>query len=166
MAHRFFAGFEPGPPWMNWGGRSRRRVRRGLLKWLVLGLLAEGARHGYDIMKTFEQRGWGRGRAGSIYPTLSSLEEAGFVTTREEDGKKVYIITEEGLSHLRDDRPDIAEDDLHTEVEDEAGAREAMDKLAMAVMQAVRTSTPATLQQIAQRLNAVRKEIYTLLADE
>lgn len=167
MGFRFFAGgFGPGPHWM-WGERGgRRRFKRGILKWIVLKLLAEGERHGYDVMRVFEERGWGRGRAGSIYPILSMLEEAGLVTTREENGKRVYVITEKGLRHLRDEGPELDLDDLREEEEHGSPLRDAAHKLMAAVMQAGSTANPQTAGQIVEALNKARKEIYALLANE
>lgn len=167
MGFKFFAGgFGPGTHWA-WGERGgRRRFKRGLLKWIVLKLLAEGERHGYDVMRVFEERGWGRARAGSIYPILSMLEEAGLVTTREEDGKRVYVITEKGRRHLHDEGPHIDLDDLHEEEEGGTPLRDAAHKLLAAVMQAGPTANPQTAEQIVDVLNKARKEIYALLANE
>jgi len=59
---------------LHMGGRKRgRRFRRGILKFVILKLLAESARHGYDLMRVFAEKGWGS-RPGSIYPILNALE--------------------------------------------------------------------------------------------
>jgi DNA-binding PadR family transcriptional regulator len=166
MGFGFFAGgFGPGRHWM-WGERGHRRFKRGLLKWIVLKLIAEGERHGYDILRVFEERGWGGARAGSVYPILSMLEEAGLVTTREENGKRVYVITEKGLHHLREEGPDINLDDLSSEDEERYPVRDALRKLVAAVMQARPAANEQTVAQIVEILNRARKEIYTLLANE
>ncbi len=47
-----------------------RRFRRGILKFVLLKLLAELPRHGYDLMRAIREKGWGGG-AGSIYPLLA-----------------------------------------------------------------------------------------------
>lgn len=168
MGFKFFAGgFGPGPHWV-WGSErgGHRRFKRGLLKWIVLKLIAEGERHGYDILRVFEERGWGRARAGSIYPILQMLEEAGLVTTREENGKRVYVISEKGLRHLRDEGPDIDLEDVRPEEPPESPLREAMHKLMSAVMQGGAGGNAQTTEQIIELLNKTRKEIYTLLANE
>ena len=148
------------------GWRSARRFKRGLLKWIVLKLIAEGERHGYDILRVFEQRGWGGGRAGSIYPILSALEEAGLVTTREENGKRVYVITEKGRRHLDEEGPDFDLDDLHAEEHPSSPLDEAARKVTSAVAQAASAAKPETVEQILALLDKTRKEIYTLLANE
>ena len=151
--------------WLLWGRGGGRRFKRGMLKWIVLKLIAEGERHGYDIIRIFEERGWGRGRAGSIYPILSALEEAGLVTTREENGKRVYVITEEGRRILREEGPRMDLNDLHAEAEEDTPLREAARKLMAAVMQGHDVS-PETRQQILDVLKEARKDIYNLLADD
>ena len=60
--------------------------------------------HGYEMIKALEQRSGGfySPSPGSIYPTLQMLEEGGFVTSNEVEGKKVYTITDEGRALLTD----------------------------------------------------------------
>jgi DNA-binding PadR family transcriptional regulator len=76
---------------------------QGDLKYVILQMLAEKPRHGYDIIKELEERFRGAyaPSAGTVYPTLSLLEDLGYaVVTPEEGGKKVYSITEEGRKYL------------------------------------------------------------------
>lgn len=150
-----------------WPGR-RRRFKRGMLKYVVLKLLEAQERHGYDLMRHFSEQGWGRLAASSLYPVLAALEEHGYVEGRDEDGKRTYRITEKGRQRLRD-----VADDLEGELEEDdrpeaphGELREALNRLSGAVSQAAQSAKPETVEQIVQRLNAVRKEIYTLLANE
>ena len=90
-------------------GRSSRRglaFRKGDLKFVILGLLQEKPRHGYDIIRELEDRSEGlyKPSPGVIYPTLQMLEEMGYATSREEEGKKVYTVTEEGARFLAESR--------------------------------------------------------------
>jgi DNA-binding transcriptional ArsR family regulator len=64
----------------------------------LLSLLAEAPGHGYDLMKRLETRSGGlyRASAGTVYPVLQQLEDEGLIRSREEDGKKVYEITDAG----------------------------------------------------------------------
>src|SRR5262245_19100019 len=79
------------------------RMRRGGMKFLLLEVLKEGPRHGYEIISELESRFRGyRPSPGSVYPTLQMLEEGGFVTSEEIDGKKVYTITDAGLKLLEE----------------------------------------------------------------
>lgn len=153
-------------PFFGWPG-GRRRLKRGLLQYLLLQLLSERPRHGYDFMKEFRERagGWGPG-AGSVYPTLSALEEAGYVTSRDEDGKRVYVITEKGVEYLKD-RPADAEDVFREHSGDDPSRRmrEAMRKVFIAARQAANGSAE-TSEKLITILDRARKEIYSLLANE
>jgi len=65
-------------------------------------LLKDKPRHGYDIIRELEELSYGfyKPSPGVIYPTLQMLEEMGYASSTEQDGKKVYSITEEGLKFL------------------------------------------------------------------
>lgn len=88
------------------GGGSKRRRKQmfesGEVKFVILRLLKEKPRHGYDIIKELEERfaGCYTPSAGTVYPTLQLLEDQGYVRSEEADGKKVYHITEEGERFL------------------------------------------------------------------
>ena len=58
--------------------------------------------HGYEMMKALEEKSGGfySPSPGSIYPTLQMLEDGGYVTSKETDGKKVYSITDAGRALL------------------------------------------------------------------
>ena len=133
---------------------------------LLLHLLSERPRHGYDVIREFKDRGsrWRPG-AGSIYPTLFALETAGFVESRDEHGKRVYTITDSGLEHLKSHGSAAAESLAHDEDDEPEPVREAMRKLHAAAAQAA-SGQPETAQKVIAVLNAARKEIYTLLANE
>jgi DNA-binding PadR family transcriptional regulator len=90
------------------GGRHRggRRLGRvfdhGDLRFVVLALIAEKPRHGYEIIKAIEESVGGSysPSPGVIYPTLTMLEELGHATVTESGGKKLYAATAEGIAHL------------------------------------------------------------------
>jgi DNA-binding PadR family transcriptional regulator len=86
------------------GGRGRERMfEQGDLKFVVLNLLSERPRHGYEIIKAIEELAGGEycPSPGVIYPTLTLLEELGQATvTLEQGGKKQYGITAEGTALL------------------------------------------------------------------
>ncbi len=105
--------FGPGP---GWGGRrgmgdgdmvrAGRMLAQGDLRLIALALIAEQPRHGYEIIKVLEDKttGWYSPSPGIVYPTLTYLEEAGYVTAQSEGAKKLYTITEEGRAHLAENR--------------------------------------------------------------
>jgi DNA-binding PadR family transcriptional regulator len=85
------------------GGRGARFSEQGDLKYVILRLLEEKPRHGYDIIKELENRFGGSyaPSPGTVYPTLTMLEDMGFARVVPEDGgKKIYEITDEGRKHL------------------------------------------------------------------
>ena len=92
------------------GGGDMFRVGRmfahGDLKLLVLALVAEQPRHGYDIIKVIEEKTSGTysPSPGIVYPTLTFLEESGYLTAESEGAKKLYKITGEGESYLKSNR--------------------------------------------------------------
>lgn len=150
-----------------WPGR-RRRFKRGMLKYVVLKLLAAQERHGYDLMRHFSEQGWGRLAASSLYPVLAGLEELGYVEGRDEAGKRTYRITEKGRQRLHDVADDLAgeldDDETHAEPSDEL--REAFRRLHAAASQAAASAKPETRAKIVERVDAARKDIYMLLANE
>jgi DNA-binding PadR family transcriptional regulator len=72
------------------------------LRLVVLALIAESPRHGYEIIKAIEERlaGSYSPSPGVIYPTLTLLQELGHATVEEIEGKKRYSITVEGRHYL------------------------------------------------------------------
>lgn len=76
---------------------------QGDLKLVILRLLEEKPRHGYEIIKELETRSGGTysPSPGTVYPTLTMLEDMGFArAVPEESGKKIFEITDEGRKHL------------------------------------------------------------------
>src|SRR5229473_6224987 len=77
------------------GEHLRERIfGKGDLKYVILDLLKDQPRHGYDIIRALEERMRRRYRPspGSVYPTLQMLEDLGYVTSSQQEGKKVYSI--------------------------------------------------------------------------
>jgi DNA-binding PadR family transcriptional regulator len=93
------------------GGEGGRFFGRGDMKFALLQLLQEHPMHGYEMMKALEEKSGGfyTPSPGSIYPTLQMLEDRGFVTSNEVEGKRVYSITDAGRSLLTERQGD-AED--------------------------------------------------------
>ena len=92
-----------GPRGRHWKGRAGRLFEQGDLKYVILRLLEEKPRHGYEIIKELEGRFGGSyvPSPGTVYPTLTMLEDLGYArAVPEEGGKKVYEITDEGRKYL------------------------------------------------------------------
>jgi len=86
--------------------RAGRMLAQGDLRLIALALIAEQPRHGYEIIKLLEERtsGWYSPSPGIVYPTLTYLEEAGYVTAQAEGAKKLCTITDAGRAHLEENR--------------------------------------------------------------
>ena len=85
------------------GGGLGRFFAHGDLRLVILHLIAEKPRHGYEIIKEIEEQVAGAysPSPGVIYPTLTLLEELGYVTVSTGDGaKKLHEITAEGRAFL------------------------------------------------------------------
>ena len=91
------------------GGGGKRMFDAGALRLVVLGLIAEQPRHGYDIIKALEARFQGAysPSPGAIYPMLQMMEEADLVSSQMQGAKKLFAITEEGRAYLEDNRVDL-----------------------------------------------------------
>lgn len=93
------------------GGRGGSRMfDSGGLRLVVLGLIEDEPRHGYDIIKALEAmfQGAYSPSPGAIYPMLQMLEEADLVSSRSEANKRLYSITEQGKAYLADHEAELA----------------------------------------------------------
>jgi len=97
---RFFQGFDKESPF-----------HKGDLKYVILDLLKDKPRYGYEIIRALEERSHGlyAPSPGVVYPTLQMLEEMGYASSEERDGKKVFTITEEGKKFISE-RKDFTEE--------------------------------------------------------
>jgi DNA-binding PadR family transcriptional regulator len=92
-------------------GERPPRAERGEVRLLILDALSDKGRHGYDVIQTIGERSGGtyRPSPGTIYPTLQMLEEMGHVRVVEQDGRKVYELTDAGRQELEAHREEIDE---------------------------------------------------------
>ncbi len=97
--------YRPGPPPPP-GPIHRRPFQRGDFKYILLQHLKDKPSYGYEIIRALEERfhSFYVPSPGSVYPTLQMLEEMGYVSSAEQEGKKVYSITDEGLKFLEEQK--------------------------------------------------------------
>ena len=111
--------FVRGEDWL--GGRERgrsgrhggpghcigRMLEHGDLRFVILDLIAAKPRHGYEIIKAIEDKVSGAysPSPGVVYPTLTLLEELGYASVVEENGRKQYTLTSAGQAFLDENRP-------------------------------------------------------------
>jgi DNA-binding PadR family transcriptional regulator len=91
-------------------GRHRQHWGEGGLRYVILALIAEKPRHGYELIKSIEDKLGGAysPSPGVVYPTLTLLEELGHArVSSDAGGKKLYEITPEGTAFLEANRPTV-----------------------------------------------------------
>lgn len=163
FGHRHAAGSHGfGERSRGFGGRWGGRTRRGDGKYLVLDALTGGPQNGYEIMSGIEAKRGFRPSPGSIYPTLQMLEDSGFVSSAEADGKRAYTITDAGRELLAQNAGA-----LDDEGDDDArGRTKASAVKLMTALMGARSSDDATLDKIRDVIDRARREIYTILASD
>ncbi len=107
----------PGDWGAEWGGGGRhgrggrRRVfEAGELRLVLLRLIAEQPRHGYDLIRAIEEltHGTYAPSPGVVYPTLTMLQDMGLIRENETEGsRKLFAVAAEGEAHLADRRDEI-----------------------------------------------------------
>jgi DNA-binding PadR family transcriptional regulator len=169
-------GFGPGGPWGEGPGfgprgpRGRgRRARRGDIRTAALLLLAEEPRNGYQIMQEVEERSEGSWNPspGSVYPALSQLEDEGLIATGEQEGRKLYTLTDAGRKALeeRGERPapwEQMSDEL-SPLAHQLGR--LIREVASAFAQVMRSGNEAQMRKAKDVLTQARRDLYTILAE-
>lgn len=92
------------------GGKFGRVFDHGDLRLVILNLIAEKPRYGYEVIKAIEEKVAGAytPSPGVVYPTLILLDEMGLATVSEADGnKKLYAVTDAGRAHLAENRATV-----------------------------------------------------------
>ena len=131
---------------------SKRLFGHGDLRLYLLQSLEDGPRHGYDLIRLMEDRllGMYTPSAGTIYPRLQSLEDAGLVTSEEVDGRRTYRLTEFGWAELEDRRDEVEEL--------QARLAKSVGELAREIRDDVRASVRDLRQEIRDASRDVRRE--------
>lgn len=131
------------------GGRVGRFLEHGDLRFIVLALLNEQPRHGYELIKELEDRTGGayRPSPGVIYPTLALLEDEGFIRPVDsEAGRKLFEATNAGREALDQNRAGV--DAVFGRM---AEAAEGADSTRPRVARAMANLAMAMGQRIARR---------------
>ena len=148
--------------------RGPKMFDAGAMRYVVLQLIAEKPRHGYEIIKELEQRSGGgyTPSPGAIYPLLSLLLDMGHVLASADGNKKLHTITPEGEAFLAENRQFVdailarlADPDEHRE-----GLRNAMHELKHAAIEQARAShhNPEKIEQIRAILRQAVADINAL----
>jgi DNA-binding PadR family transcriptional regulator len=95
-----------------WGGEGRRRrqVDSAQLRLVLLKLIADAPRHGYDLIRAIEEitHGSYAPSPGVVYPTLTMLQDMGLIQETDSPGsRKIYAATDEGRTHLEENADEV-----------------------------------------------------------
>lgn len=160
---RFFRG-----PW------RESSFQKGDLKYVILDLLKDKPRHGYEIIRELEELSHGlyTPSPGAVYPTLQMLEEIGYASATERDGKKIYTITEEGLKFLAERK--VSADEVRSQMKHKWDLKNigrmimimkeyhALENL---LGEGLRRLDADKMQEIREVLSTAYKEIEAILAE-
>ena len=154
------------------GPRRRQTFEPGQMRLVILKLLHERPRHGYDIIKALEElfSGSYSPSAGTVYPTLSLLEELAQVEATQEGGRRVYRLTKAGNEELHKRSKEVEE--IFARVGRQAQSvsagsmgelRDAFAQLAKTVFQGTWFSPSAkAVREVAQLLERTAAEVERL----
>ena len=109
--------FDGAPGRAGWGGGRRGRTSKrmfsgGELRLVLLKLIADQPRHGYELIKAIEDMTGGEyaPSPGVVYPTLTMLEDMGHIAEKKsKDSKKVFEATADGRTHLDENSDEVDE---------------------------------------------------------
>ena len=156
------------------GGRGRRMFDGGELRLVLLKLIADEPRHGYDLIREIEQLTGGAyaPSPGVVYPTLTLLDEMGQIEEQRSEGaKKRFAVTDEGRAHLAEKQAEVdaliarlTELGAHRERSDRGPVRRAMGNLSQAIANRVGRGdfSDDTLHDIAALIDEVAQKIERL----
>ena len=167
-ATRFHAMHEHHHPGGGGRGRGPKMFDAGAMRYVVLHLIDEKPRHGYDIIKELEQRSGGgySPSPGAIYPLLSMLLDMGHVSATADGNKKLHAITPEGTAFLAENRQfvDAIVARMSAPADGRNDLRSLMHKLKEVLIEQGRESHPgeAKLEQIRAILRRATADIAGL----
>ncbi|MES2261901.1 MAG: PadR family transcriptional regulator [Pseudomonadota bacterium] len=151
------------------GGRGPKMFDSGAMRYVVLQLIADKPRHGYEIIKELEQRSGGSytPSPGAIYPLLAMLADMGHVSVSQDGAKKLHTVTPEGLAFLEENRQMVDAVMARMSEPSEGGGddlRSLMHALKEAVILRARSDAPSEsrLQQIRAILRRAAADINGL----
>ncbi len=156
------------------GGRARRMFDGGELKLVLLKLIADEPRHGYDLIRQVEELTGGAyaPSPGVVYPTLTLLDDMGLIEAGKSEGaKRLFTVTEAGTANLAENAElvealfaRLVEVGKHSARSDGGPVRRAVGNLRAALQNRVMQddTDPETLHQIAALLDEVTQKIERL----
>lgn len=156
-------------------GRGRRRMfDGGELRLVLLKLIQDEPRHGYELIKAIEELTGGAyaPSPGVVYPTLTMLAELGHVAEEASEGsRKRFAVTTAGALHIEENREAVealmarlASVGEQRDRTDQAPIRRAMGNLKVALHDRLGRGEPGmdTLHEIAALIDEAAQKIERL----
>jgi DNA-binding PadR family transcriptional regulator len=194
-------GSEGAGPWGSWNPPNRRsgpppwlaglfglvgqdgpprgpRVRRGDVRVAILAVLADEALNGYQVIQQISERtdGAWRPSPGSVYPTISQLEDEGLIEGDDERGRRTLRLSQEGRDYLASHAEEVAQ--VWAPFEKDAGGspgkgdrsefaslKPELGRVMNAVWQIISTGTEDQRREAIGVLVEARRGLYRILAD-
>lgn len=145
------------------GGRTRRRVfDSGELRLVLLKLIADEPRHGYELIRAIEELTGGSyvPSPGMVYPTLTMLDEMGHIAETKSDGaRKSFAVTPDGTVHLVERKAEV--DALFARLAELANEQERTD--AAPVRRAMGNLREALINRLT-RAGVQKQTVYDAVA--
>ncbi|MBP2276866.1 Transcriptional regulator YqjI [compost metagenome] len=156
------------------GPRGRRMFDGGELRLVLLKLIADEPRHGYDLIRSIEELTGGAyaPSPGVVYPTLTLLDDMDLIEARQAEGaKKLFAVTETGTAHLAENAEQVealfarlAEVGAERARTDSASVRRAMGNLREVLIHKLRGEDVAqeTLHEVVALIDEAAQKIERL----
>jgi hypothetical protein len=127
--------------------------------------------HGYQVMQQITERSGGvwQPNPGSVYPTLQALEDEGLVRAEQQEGRRVFQLTEAGRAYVDAHQSELAaawDAVVGTVDEGVLELHKRFKHLGGAVMQLADAGTPAQMAEARQLLDRTRRQLYAILAQD
>ncbi|HET8662906.1 MAG TPA: PadR family transcriptional regulator [Nocardioides sp.] len=173
------------PPWlvglfgMAQQQRARApRARRGNVRVAILAVLAGGPLNGYQVIQEIADRtdGAWRPSPGSVYPTISQLEDEGLIESDDERGRRTLRLSDAGHAFLAEHEDEVAavwapfaegtfQDESDDDAIDFASLKPELGRVMNAVWQIITTGTDQQRKAAIGVLVEARRALYQILAD-
>lgn len=149
------------------------RVRRGDVRAAILDVLAGEPMNGYQLISQITERTQGAWKPspGSVYPTISQLEDEGLIEGDETRGRRVLRLTDEGRGYVEANAEELAgvwspfAGSERAGSEDHPALKPEIGQLMSAVWQIVSTGTDQQRRDAIDVLVDTRRRLYGLLAE-
>jgi DNA-binding PadR family transcriptional regulator len=157
------------------------RVRRGDVRMAILAVLADGSFNGYQVIQEIAERTSGAWRPspGSVYPTISQLEDEGLVEGDDEPGRRTLRLSDAGRAYLAEHEREVAQvwapfssearharsRDTDEDEADWSSLKPELGRVMNAVWQILTTGTDEQRRAAIGVLMEARRGLYQILAD-